>query len=266
MIVKPVIFDNILFGELSPWHSDNTSETRFRDILNNQVRINKDDPQRYFKNLIASLKDYSININLDHLPSPERLADLAKFADLQSLFDNLEILPHFNKASEFYRFLIANETTRILCAIANNVKKSKAQIDAAYQVTTLLANLEFSREQVSQKSCSDKVCTYVVDSLKIALFRIYEEIKAMYPSLLTAEVLSESELIYQLAPKFEKEKTIPTKLSFRIQKYLEAKVANPTTNIVSSQRFLHPGKLPTTRLHTLIYLYNLNTSMISLIA
>ncbi len=44
MIVKPVIFDNILFGELAPWHPNNSNENRFRDILNNRVRISKDNP------------------------------------------------------------------------------------------------------------------------------------------------------------------------------------------------------------------------------
>jgi len=240
MIIKPVIFDNILFGELAPWHADNSSETRFRDILNNQVRINKDNPQMFFTALLASLKDYSIQLKIDHLPTTERLAYLAKFADLQSLFDKLEPPLHFNKASEFYRYLIINETTRILCAIVNTIKRSKTAIDATYQVTSLLSNLEYTIEQVSQKFCSDKVCTYILDSLKTELFRLYEEIKAMFPEYTGIEVLSEAELIHQLVPGFDQDKFTPTTVSFGIQKYLEAKEAPPLTDAVSSPDIPRP--------------------------
>ena len=83
MIVKPIIFDTILFGELAPWQQENTIETKFRDILNNQVRVNKDKPEQFFKALLNSLKDYSINLKVDHLPNTERIANLAKFAVLQ---------------------------------------------------------------------------------------------------------------------------------------------------------------------------------------
>ena len=242
MIIKPVIFDNILFGDLAPWCADNSNESRFRDILNNQVRINKDNPQAFFSSLISSLKDYSIQLTFDQLPTHQRLADLAKFADLQSLYDRLELQPHFNKASEFYRYLIINETTRILSAIANNVKSSKTSIDATYQVTSLLSNLEYTIEQVSQKSCTDRFCCYVIDSVKIALFRIYEEIKTMFPSYTGIEALSEGELLHQLAPGFELETHTPATFSFTIRNFLDAKNAPPLSEVISTLEIPAPKK------------------------
>jgi hypothetical protein len=151
MIVKPIIFDNILFGELAPWQPENTNETKFRDILNNQVRVHKDKPEQFFKALISSLKDYSINLKIDHLPNDERIANLAKFAELQTDFSLLSIPTFYNKASEFYLYLINNECIRIRAAIASNLNKCKTPVDSEYQVVSLLKNLEYTIEQLAQK-------------------------------------------------------------------------------------------------------------------
>lgn len=243
MIVKPIIFDTILFGELAPWQQENTIETKFRDILNNQVRVNKDKPEQFFKALLCSLKDYSINLKIDHLPNSERIANLAKFAEMQTDFSMLTIPNYFNKASEFYNYLIFNENIRLRAAIATNVKKAKTAIDSEYQVVSLLKNLDYTIEQVSQKKYNDKLSTYVLNAIKISLFRLYEEIKLVYHAFIGSEALSDFEIINFIAPEFETEKTTQNTISFQINQFLHAKQPTPVILENAGSRKLQPVEI-----------------------
>lgn len=240
MIVKPIIFDNILFGELAPWKPENTSETRFRDILNNQVRVNKDKPEQFFKALLNSLKDYSINLKVDHLPNSERIANLTKFAEVQTDFSSLAIPPFYNKSSEFYAYLINNENIRLRAAIATNVSKAKTAIDKEYQVVSLLKNLDYTIEQVAQKTYNDKLSTYVLYAMKISLFRLYEEIKSVYPDFIGSEALSVHEIVNYVAPDFDHEKNVQNSISFQINQFLQALQATPVNEESTSSRKSQP--------------------------
>ncbi len=235
MVVKPSIFDNILFGELAPWKSENTAETKFRDILNNQVRINKDNPEQFFKALIKSLKDYSVSLKIDHLPNKERITNLAKFAELQTSFSMLILPGFYNKASEFYSYLISNETIRIRAAIATNVVKCKTTIDAEYQVCSLLRNLDYTIEQVAGKSNNDKLSLFVLHSLKISLFSLYEEIKKTFPAFIGTEALSENELINFIDSNFNSNKSIPETPAFTIHQYQLAKTSKKQADLLIKQ-------------------------------
>lgn len=227
MIVKPIIFDNILFGELAPWKPENTNETKFRDILNNQVRVNKDNPERFFKALLNSLKDYSINLKIDHLPNSERIANLAKFAEVQTDFSSLALPAFFNKATEFYTYLINNETIRIRAAIVTNVSKAKTAIDKEYQIVSLLKNLDYTIEQAAQKTYNDKLSTYVLNAMKISLFRLYEEIKSVYPPFIGSEALSMHEIINFIAPDFDQDKNVQNTCSYLISQFIESRQSIP---------------------------------------
>lgn len=220
MNVSAVIFDKILFGEVSPWNTIKRSEKQFRDILDNQVRANKDNPVKFFKALLNSFEEHSIPIEIDHLPTDETIANLANFAELQTAFKMFSIPPHFNKESEFYNYLIDNECKRILTAIATNVNKCQADFDIIYQVNKLLGSIEYIIEQVSNKTNTDKLHTYVLKSLKLSLFKLYESIKAAYPAYLEQNVLSQAEIINFLAPDFESNKTIPNSFEFILNQYL----------------------------------------------
>jgi hypothetical protein len=243
MIVKPIIFDNILFGELAPWKPENNSETRFRDILNNQVRVNKDKPEQFFKALLNSFKDYSINLKIDHLPNSERIANLAKFAEVQTNFSSLVLPAFFNKATEFYAYLINNETIRIRAAIAANVSKAKTTIDKEYQIVSLLKNLDYTIEQVAQKTYNDKLSTYVLIAMKISLFRLYEEIKSVYPDFIGSEALSVHEIANYVAPDFEHEKNVQNSISFQISQFLQAVQATPVNEESTSSRKPQPVEI-----------------------
>ncbi len=223
MTVKPIIFDNLLFGDLAPWKSHNTSENRFRDMLNNQLRANKDNPEQFFKALMNVFKEYSIENKLEELPNNDSIANLAKYAEVQTDFSMLKIPIFFNKASEFYYYLINNECIRIRAAIATKVLNAKSNVDSEFQVVTLLNNLAFTIEQIAQKTYSDKVSTYVLNALKLSLFRLYEEIKLTFPDSIGNEALSEYEIINFIAPDFETKKNIPDTLANILLQYLNAK-------------------------------------------
>ncbi|MFZ4399910.1 MAG: hypothetical protein ACOYO1_07750 [Bacteroidales bacterium] len=223
MKVKPIIFDNILFGVLAPWRKENSDEKRLREILNNQIRVNKDNPEHFFIALLNALKEYSITLKIDHLPDKERIVNLAKFAVLRNDFSNLTIPEFFNKASEFYFYLIQNECIRIRAAIATSISKSKTNIDSEYQVVSLLENLEYTIEQIALKTNNDRLSLYVLNAVKLSLFSLYEEIKIVFPDFIGSEALTEYEIINFIVPDFEINKNIPDTLAFTFSQFLSSK-------------------------------------------
>jgi hypothetical protein len=222
MIVKPIIINSILYGELSPWRS-NLTDANYRDILNNRVRVNKEQPELFFSSLTEALNDYSINIKLDHTPNTATIANLAKFANLaKQSFSILTPPSFFDKASEFYLYLIINERIRILAAIVSNLCLCKSDIDSVFQTVNLLKNLEYSIEQTANKNYTDKLSTYVLNALKITLFRLYSEIITTFPNFIGDEALTEAELINILAPDFETDKNIPGSNADLISKFISS--------------------------------------------
>lgn len=233
MIVKPEIIDSILYGELNPWNS-NLTDANYRDILNNQVRVNRDNPELFFRSLTEALNDYSINITLDHTPNTATIANLANIANFaKPSFNILKPTPFFDKASEFYSYLITNERIRILAAITSNLSLCKSDIDSVFQTVNLLTNLEYSIEQTAKKNYTDKLSTYVLNALKITLFRLYNEIITTFPNFIGTEALTETELINILAPDFETEKDIPGSNADLISKFITS-IEEPTNSAPKS--------------------------------
>jgi hypothetical protein len=254
MTVKPIIFEKILFGELSPWRNDNSSESKFRDILNYNVRANKDNPGLFFKALKDSFRGYHIDFKIDHLSIIENIASLAKYAELQTYFDILSIPAYFNKASEFYYYLIKNECSRIRIAIAINIENCKTYADSEYQVVSLLKNLDYIIEQLGQRTSTDKLSVYVLNAMKISLFRLYQEIKTVYPSLIGMESLSEYEIINFIAPDFETEKNVHNSVSSLIHRFIES---NHSISNVEEMSF--PYVKPSDLLYSSFTYIHLNT-------
>ena len=62
------IYNAILFGALRPWIKDNKNETKFKTILNNKVRVNKDNLNKFFKSVSEALKEYSVLLDFNFPP------------------------------------------------------------------------------------------------------------------------------------------------------------------------------------------------------
>lgn len=221
MKIKAVIFNEILYGPLSPWLSSNANETKFKELLNNQLRANKDNHFQYFKYLIDSFKYYSINLNITHISENIHSANIAKFAELQNNFSLFTIPVFYSKTSEFYYYLINNEYNRIRNAIAYNVKNSTDEIDSEFHVVNLLGDLEYLFEQFNEKKYEDKISLYVLNAMKLTLFRLYEEIKIVFPAFIGSEALTENEIINFIAPDFEIEKNDENTISYLIRQFIE---------------------------------------------
>jgi hypothetical protein len=221
MIIKATIFDKVLNGELSPWSTNRITNVQFTDILKNKVRSNKDNPVEYFECLLDALNVYTINISLIHHPTDDGIAKLAKFADLQSKFEILAIPDYYDKASEFYYYLMINERFRLLAALESNVLEGEIDLDKEYQVSSLIRNLNYIIQETSNFLGKDKLCKYVLDILKLSVFTIYEEIRNRYPLYFGDDILAVKEVLNYFCPDFTDNKTNPASIDFFINQYLD---------------------------------------------
>jgi hypothetical protein len=235
-MIKQIIFEKILFGLLAPWRDENSSERKFRDILNCNLRSNKDDPKAFFQVFTDLYRGNYDDLKYENLPDNANFANRANFAkcsNLQTTFKILEIPPFFNKASEFYNYLINNECKRIFFAISAEFENPDTKICSKYELVSLLKNLEYIIAEVAKKTHNDKLSLYVFNAMKISIFRLYEEIKIVYSAFTRLEALTEYELLFLLDPNFETEKNSPGTISHIFNRFIESKQNFP----VNEQQF-----------------------------
>jgi hypothetical protein len=244
-MIKPIIFEKILFGELAPWRDENSSERKFRDILDCNLRTNKDNPKAFFKELTDNYRGNYNDLKFVNLSDNANIANRANFAkcsNLQTALKILEIPPYFNKASEFYSYLIKNECARIFFTINNYLDNPNPYLYPEYLVTSVLKSLKYIIAEVASKTHNDKFSLYVFNAMKISIFRLYEEIKIVYSAFTRSEALTEYELIFILAPDFETEKNTPGTISYIFNRFIESKQNYPV-NEEQSLSFSTPADL-----------------------
>jgi len=196
------IFNAILFGSLRPWISENQNQERFSLILMNGLRAKIPSVDAFFKELISATKEANIDLNDDNFIESSILAK-----DL-SVPLSLDLPPFINKKREFYGSLIKNETLRIQATI-DSIISSQTDDDIAYsEANSLLQQIEFLiRESVKVQETDDDNL-YIINGIKYSLFRLNKYMKDTFPDLLSVNILSDSEIIYMLAPNSEEDNLI----------------------------------------------------------
>ncbi len=66
------IANNIITGSLRPWSNENQDEEKFRHLLNYKLRLNKDNPPAFCKEVISAFNDLKVNTeneNIEELKS-----------------------------------------------------------------------------------------------------------------------------------------------------------------------------------------------------
>jgi len=242
MLLRLSIFNDILFGTLAPWRPENTNEDKFKNILDNQVRKHKDNPVKFFHALTISLKAWSINLKIDNLPEAEKLPKFAYKQIDQESFNFLTIPDFYDKATEFYYYLIQNEHQKILSEFAYNVSKAKNNVTAKYQVSSVLKKIEYYMVQIRGKNISDNLSAFVLEALSISLFRLYEEIKVMFPELLGPDTLTETDIISLIAPDYEINKNDENGISGKINRYFQNRNTKNTIKVSEPDILFSSGR------------------------
>lgn len=214
------IFNTILFGSLRPWISENKNQERFSLMLMNGLRAKIPNIDAFFKELLTATKEANIDLNDDNFIESSILAK-----DYKNPL-SLELPPFINKKREFYGSLIKNETLRNQ-AVIDYIISNQTDDDIAYsEANILLQQIEFLITESAKVQETDNDNLYIINCLKYSLFRLDKYIKDSFPELLSVNTLSDSEIIYMLAPNQEVDNLIHNFISQISKKSKSSKEVN----------------------------------------
>lgn len=211
MNIAPTIFNSILHREFRPWQPENKDEDKFRVVLKNGLRAEKDNPKQFFAKL-NKLFSYRIDIEI-----PENESENSVF--------KMNNPAYFNKITEFYSYLISNEAVRLFTLLDNVKSEYPAEQDRKYHIYTAFKQIEDTIKQSNstkaEYSVNSQEAKYVFDLLSLTLFKLYTEIKTQFLEYIGDEALSKQELLYILAPAYKQNKDISGSLASYINQYLD---------------------------------------------
>jgi hypothetical protein len=228
------IANNILTGSLRPWLDENQDEEKFRQLLNHKLRQTKNEPTDFCRAAIGAFDTLKIATENENV---EELNELKQVKISEPV--SIEIPKFFNKQTEFYSYLIINTFQCILAGIINAIKNSD-EIDATYKLYQQFNKLESLIAIINAESNSNKATNLILDSLGIWLFASHSILFEKFESLIDFEVLSENEILFQICPDFEKEKSEKSKRAY----YLDIILSRPEKNEIDESKKKIPAPKP----------------------
>ncbi len=196
MKISVKLFEAIINGSLDPNSQHNTNNTVFSEILADKVRASKDDPITFFKELKRASKSY--------FPYME-LADSDKLTKynlsaLPDCFSKLAPQSYFDKITEFYTYLISNETERLFISLSNIIQVKREIIDRAYHTKSLKNSLELIFRFLGEKNWTSKQSVFVLDTLKIKVYYLYKAMLHHYGDYFENTELTDAEILNDIFP------------------------------------------------------------------
>lgn len=209
-----------MYGSFRPWKDVDVNEKKYKLVLSNKVRQNKDNPQEFFKSLLFAFKDMAIKTDDGNLTEFKYLTGISIDPKLQQEINFIDFPRHYNKTSEFFLYLIKNYTILTINAVINELYAYTTDYDIKYHAYRFLKVSKNQLEQTANSFPLDKQTSLILDYLKLSLFNIHFEIQHRYIDFIDSELLNIDEAIYLIQPNFETEKTNDQSISSILNNYV----------------------------------------------
>lgn len=230
------IANNILTGSLRPWANENQDDAKFGHLLNQKLRLNKDKPSEFCNSAMHAFKTLNFITENENL---EELRELSRVEISEKI--NIEIPQFFNKQTEFYSYLITNSFHNILSGTFEAIKNSE-EIDGTYKLFLLLTKLETLISFFKYDTNANNATILIMNTLGLHLFVTHSVLNQKFKKLIDFEVLSENEVLYQLCPELESEKSNKMKLAYYLDKYISTRNIG-TESLKDIKTYLEPIKV-----------------------
>jgi len=197
MNVSFTIFSNILNGDLLPDASHNQDHFIFSSILANKLRSNSDCFYSYFKVFNDSISPFYPNLS-----SCVFLFDnTSKDCHLPDYFHSLSFQPFFDKKSEFYFYLIKNETDRIYSYSCKIVSAAESPEIKSYESYKILSQILLLFDLSASVSWGSTDALYVIYNLRIALLRLYYMCQIRFSEYTAEHFITDTEVLAKIDPQ-----------------------------------------------------------------
>lgn len=208
-----------MYGSFRPWKDVDENEKKYKLVLSNKVRQNRDNPQEFFKSLLAAFKDMTIKTDDGILTELKYLSNISIDPKLQPEINFIKFPRHYNKTSEFFLYLIKNYTVLTVNGVINELSSHNADYDIQYHAYRFLKVSKNQIEQTANSFPQDKQTSLILNYVRLSLFNIHFEIQNRYIDYLDTELLTIEETINMMDPDFENEKETPNSLAYCLNEY-----------------------------------------------
>jgi len=209
---------SILWGSLRPWSKKNQDEEKFRHLLNQNVRKQKNNVGPFFTELINAYNKTGITLEIENIKEFSDLTKIPADSDIIGKITPLELPAFFNKQTEFYTYLIRNEYLGTIIYVYH-FSNTKCDIDVRYLIYKIFQQIESILTKINEVAHTDKSTVFIIEILKINLYFIHQELQRLFSVHFDFEILSENELIYRVSPDFLDKKNVPSNVAYFINQY-----------------------------------------------
>jgi len=177
------IYNQILYGELKPWHSTDQDKKFYRQNLRPEFQKPKSNTQFYsaLKELLNNKQSFFVDDGLDIY---QTIATTKKNTEITEPLVKVDLKNPTSAVERFYHYLILNETTRISNRIYNTYTRDISDIskkgivqDAVKSIKDLLLKIGTDNSSFP----NDDLTNYVIDQLILNLIRLLKEVELLFP-------------------------------------------------------------------------------------
>ena len=195
-----IIFNNVLYGSLKPWHCSEENNKYYRQRLSPSL-MTPEHPDDYFlelKNIHPEKTELYVDDGLD-------VYQAVKITDRQFIINaplvTTELAAPLTSTQRFYHYLLRNETTRITNRVYNTYTRDiseTSQRGIIQEVVKSIKDLLLKIGTDYQTFPQDELSQYVIQQLIQNLIRLLKEIELLFPTDLISIASTKEEIYSEL--------------------------------------------------------------------
>ena len=195
-----IIYNNILYGSLKPWHCNDTDNKYYRQRLTPSL-MTPEHPDDYF----SALKNIHPDKAKLYADDGWDVYQTVKQSDREYIINaplvTTELAAPLTSTQRFYHFLLSNETTRITNRIYNTYTREISEISKRGIIQEVVKSIKDLLLKIGtdyQTFPQDDLSKYVIQQLIQNLIRLLKEIELLFPTDLISIASSKEEIYSEL--------------------------------------------------------------------
>ncbi len=195
-----IIYNNILYGSLKPWHCNDSDNKYYRQRLTPSL-MTPEHPDDYFSALKNIHPDKTELYADDGWDVYQTVKQSDREYTINAPLVITELAAPLSSTQRFYHFLLSNETTRITNRVYNTYTREISDISKKGIIQEIVKSIKDLLLKIGtdyQTFPQDDLSKYVIRQLIQNLIRLLKEVELLFPTDLISIESSKEEIYSEL--------------------------------------------------------------------